>query len=102
MSAPLKARLLNVMKRELLAQELQLSPYCERQIRVLVNHGITRMRISKVLEKPSHIMRAEQNMKSLVRYFYKHSKEVGTFPILRDSAFNTALNNCPTLWPFRS
>ena len=101
MSTVLKARLLGVMRRELSAQEFRPSPYCERQIGVMVSHVVTRMRINNVVDQPSHIIRAEQNLRALVKYFSKYSRDVGTFPALSNSAFDTALNECPTLWPFR-
>ena len=102
MSTVLKARLLSIMRRELTSQEFKPTLYCERQIESLVSHGVTRMRINNVVDRSSHIIRAEQNLKSLISYFAKYSREVGTFPTISNSAFNNALNDCPTLWPFHS
>jgi len=102
MSAVLRSRLLNIMRHELASQEFQPTRYCEQQITLMVGHGVARMRINKVVDQTSHIVRAEQSLRSLIKYFCDYSHEVGTFPTLSNSAFDTALNTCPNFWPFRS
>lgn len=102
MSAVLKSRLLSIMRNELTSQEFHPTRYCEQQINMLVGHGIARMRLNNVIDQSSHIIRAEQNLKALIKYFSNYSRDVGTFPTLSNSAFNTALNTCPIFWPYRS
>lgn len=96
----LKPRLLNIIHRELRAQNLELSPSCTQQIEQLVNNGVQRMRLNKADEHAGHIMQAEQNLRALIRYFCEYAREAGTFPKLNDANFDTALSRCPTLWPF--
>lgn len=98
----LQSRLLLVMQRELDSQGLQLSPYCVQQIEQLVSRGLERMRNNKAADHPSHQMNAERNLKALVKYFCNYSKEVGTFPQLTISDFDTAVRTSPAYWPYCS
>lgn len=102
MSAVVKARMLRVLRHELSAQDFQASRYCEGQLKMLVGQGVSRLRLNNAIEDASLILRAESSLRSLVRYFSQYSKDVGTFPSLSNTQFNTALNECPTFWPFRS
>jgi hypothetical protein len=76
MSAVVKARMLGVLRRELAAQEFKASSYCEGQLQRLVSQGIARMRLNNAIEDSSLILRAEQSLRSLVRYFCQYSKDV--------------------------
>jgi len=96
----LQTRLLNIMMRELQTRGLQLSPYCTQQIEQLVGHGVQRMRTGNVIDHAGHVMHAERNLRSLVKYFYDYSREVGTFPNLNNSDFDPALLACPSYWPY--
>jgi len=90
------------MQRELDSQGLQFSPYCTQQIEQLVSRGLERMRNNKATEHPSHLMNAERNLKALIKYFSNYSKEVGSFPQLSVSDFDTALRTSPAYWPYCS
>ena len=94
--------MMGVLRRELSAQEFQASRYCEGQLKILVGQGVSRMRLNNATEDAALILRAEASLKSLVRYFTQYSKDVGTFPALSSTHFNTALTECPSFWPFRS
>lgn len=98
----LQSRLLIVLQRELDSQGLQLSPYCTQQIEQLLSRGLERMRNNKAAEHPSHQMNAERNLKALVKYFSDYSKEMGTYPRLSGSDFDTALHTSPAYWPYCS
>ena len=102
MSAMLQSRLLGILRRELDSQNFQLSLYGRQQIEQLVGHGITRMRINNVDDHAGYVIRAERNLRSLIKYFCDYSRDVGSFPTLSNSAFITALNACPSFWPYRS
>ena len=102
MSAMLQPRLLNIIHRELRVQQLEVSPSCAQQIEQLVNNGVQRMRLNKADEHAGHIMQAEQNLRALIKYLGDYARDTGTFPKLSDTDFDTALNRCPTLWPFWS
>jgi len=90
------------MQRELRAQELQLSPYCTQQIEQLISQGVQRMVVQKSNDHPGHVMSAERNLKFLVKYLADCSQKLGTFPRLSNIDFDTALNNAPTYWPYRT
>ena len=90
------------MQRELRAQNLQLSPYCTQQLESLVSQGVQRMIIQKSADHPGHVMQAERNLKFLIRYFSECAERLGTFPALNNTDFDTALNACPTFWPYRT
>lgn len=68
----------------------------------MVSQGVTRMRMHKALDNPSYIMRAETNMKSMIKYFSDYARKVGSFPALSSNAFDHALKDCPSFWPYRS
>jgi hypothetical protein len=101
MSAALKNRLLRIMTQEMSSLRFQPTSHCEGQIRKLVGHGVTRMRINNAVDNPGQTIRAEQNLRALVKYFSNYAESVGTFPTLSDSAFENALKDCPSFWPFR-
>jgi len=102
MSAMLQSRLIGIMQRELESQNLQFSVYCTQQIEQLLAQGVKRMRVSKADNHAGHVMHAEQNLRSLFKYFGDHSRAAGTFPKLTNSRFDAALNACPTFWPYCS
>ena len=102
MSAALKTRLMGIMAREMASLRFQPSSYCDGQLRKLVHQGITRMRINKAIDQPGHVIRSEQNLKAMVRYFVEYSHKVGTFPTLSNTGFDDALKDCPGFWPYRS
>lgn len=58
------------------------------------------MRLNNTLEHSGYVMQAEQNLKALIEYFCKFSRELGTFPELSNRQFDTALRNSPILWPY--
>ena len=97
----LKPRLLNIIHRELRAQNLQLSPSCTQQIEQLVNNGVQRMRLNNA-EHARHALQAEQNLNALIRYLRDYATDACTFPKLNDASFDAAMSRCPTLWPFLS
>jgi hypothetical protein len=101
-SAMLKPRLLNLIHRELRAQNLQVSPSCTQQIEQLVNNGVQRMRLDKADQHAGHVMQAELNLKALIRYLGEYARDEGSFPKLNDASFDAALSRCPTFWPFLS
>jgi hypothetical protein len=98
----LQRQLLNIMKRELQEAGLQFSPYCMQQIEGMVGHAIQRMRTGNVIDHAGHVMSAERNLRSLIKYFCNYAREVGSFPKLSNSDFDAALLDCPTFWPYRS
>ena len=98
----LKPRLLNIIHRELRAQNLQLSPSCTQQIEKLVNNGAERMRLNNADGHAGHTLQAEQNLKALIRYLGDYARDSGSFPKLTDASFDAAMSRCPTLWPFLS
>lgn len=102
MSAAVKSRLMNVMSQEMSSVQFQPSSYIDGQFRKMVSQGVTRMRINNAVDNPSYTIRAETNMKTLVKYFSEYSRKVGTFPTMSNAAFNNALKDCPSLWPYRS
>ena len=102
MWAMLQSRLAGIMQRELETQSLQLSDYCTQQIQQLIGNGVNRMRTSKVLDHAGHVMQAERNLRSLVKYFSDYSRTAGSYPHLSTSQFDAALSSCPTLWPYCS
>lgn len=93
-------RLNAVIRQELDQHQLQISSYCMKQLEGLVGNGIKRMTMSKVADHSGYQMQAERNLRSLIEYFVKHAKQVGSFPALSDGDFDSALRTCPTLWPF--
>ena len=102
MSAKLKARLMTIMAREMSALQFKPSSYVDGQFKKMIGHGVTRMRINKAVDQPGHVIRAEKNVKALVRYFSDYARKVGSFPTLSDAQFEHALKDCPALWPYRS
>ena len=84
------------------ALQFQPSSYCEGQFKKMVGNGVTRMRINNAIEQPGYVLRAEKNLKTLVKYFSDYARKVGSFPTLSNSAFDNALKDCPSLWPYRS
>jgi hypothetical protein len=102
MPGMLQTRLLGIMQLELRSQNLELSQYCMQQIEKLVSQGIQRMHINSAVGHGRYVMRAERNLRLLIKHLTDHSRSLGTFPNLSDSDFDTALNKCPTLWPYRT
>ena len=102
MLAMLQPRLLGIMQVELKAQNLELSLYCIQQIEKLVGQGIQRMHINSAVGHGGYVMQAERNLRLLIKHLTDYSRSLGTFPNLNDSDFDTALNVCPTLWPYRT
>ena len=102
MSSKFNLRLLSVMKRELESQNLQLSQYGEQQIEGLVSNGVQRMRFNSATDSASYNLRAEQNLRSLIRYLCDHARDLETFPKLSNSHFDAALIACPAFWPYSS
>jgi hypothetical protein len=98
----LHPRLINIMKRELEVQNLQLSPYCVQQLEQVIGQGVKRMQSSKAIDHAGHVMQAERNLKTLVQHFGAWARDEGTFPQLTNAGFDTALAVCPTLWPYRT
>lgn len=90
------------MRRELLSQNLQLTPDCANQVEQMVRFGVQRMKINNAINHAGHVIQAERNLKHLIRHFCDYSRDVGTFPTLSAANFQRALTNCPTLWPYRS
>ena len=101
MSVALKARLLGIMKRHMSYLDFHPNTYCEYQFEKLVGQGVERMRINNAVDQVNKIIQAEQNVRHLINYFCDYSKQVGTFPVLNDDAFDSALISCPPLWPYR-
>ena len=91
-----------VMQRELDFCGLELAPDSRHQVEQLVSHGVDRMKRSHALDHPGLMINAEQNLKSLVRYFASQAREMGTFPRLGSEDFNAAMRACPTYWPYWS
>lgn len=102
MSAALKARLMRILSREMSSLQFQPTAYCEGQFKKMISHGVTRMRINNAVDQPGHIVRAERNLKALLKYFSDYARKAGTFPTLSNAAFDNALKDCPSLWPYRS
>lgn len=102
MGGMLQTRLASIMQRELQAQNLQLSPYCTQQIERMMGLGLQRLKINKANEHAGHVLQAEQNLKSLIRYFSNYSREVGSYPTLSNADFDAAVIASPTFWPFCS
>ena len=102
MSATLKNRLMTILAREVSSSQFRPSSYVEGQFKKMIAQGVTRMRINKAVDQPGHVIRAENNLKALVRYFSDYSRKVGSFPTLSDTNFDHALRDCPSLWPYRS
>jgi hypothetical protein len=98
----IKARLLSIMRRELDAQNLQLTSECQQQIEQLLVNGVSRMRINKAIDHPGHILQAERNMKALIQYFCDYAREVDSYPNLNSADFSAAMIVCPSFWPFSS
>ena len=88
------------MRRELDFQQLQLSSYCTQQIESLIGQGLSRMQLANALNNAGFVMRAERNLKGLVRYLGKHARKVGSYPTLSDKDFDEALRKSPAFWPF--
>ena len=88
------------MRRELDSWQLQLSPYCVKQIESMIANGIQRMRSNNTIERPAYVLEAERNLGALIRYFSEYAKKMNTFPELTDSAFDAAVRTSPTIWPF--
>lgn len=102
MSVALRSRLLGIMKRHMSSLDFHPNSYCEYQIEKLVGHGVERMRINNAVDQIGKVIQAEQNLRKLVDYFCNYAKDVGTYPVLNDDAFDSALISCPPLWPFRA
>jgi hypothetical protein len=102
MSATLKARLMTILAREMSSSQFKPSSYVDGQFKKMIGQGVTRMRINKAIDQPGHVLRAEKNLKALVKYFADYARKVGTFPTLSDANFDRALMDCPSLWPYRS
>ena len=90
------------MQLELQSQNLRLSQGSIQKIEQLVGHGIQRMKASNAIDNAGFAMRAETNMKSLIKYLGDYAREEGTFPDLNDSMFDAAMLACPTYWPYSS
>jgi hypothetical protein len=58
--------------------------------------------MQNVIDHQGYVTQAEQNLKSLIKYFCDYSRDLGTFPTLSDSDFNAALSSCPIFWPYCS
>ena len=101
MSFMLSAQLRRTMKKEISSLNFQLRPYCEHQIEAMIAQGVQRMRSSNCVDQIDKVSLAQQNMKKLVKYFCNVSQEMGTYPMLADTAFDSALASCPPLWPYR-
>ena len=102
MSAVLKARVTTIFAREISSSQFKPSSYVEGQFKKMIGQGVTRMRINKAVDQPGHVIRAEKNLKALIKYFADYSRKVGTYPSLSDANFDHALKDCPSLWPYRS
>jgi hypothetical protein len=102
MSTALKARLMTILAREMSSSQFQPSSYVDGQFKKMIGQGVTRMRINKAIDQPGHVIRAENNLKALVKYFSDYARKVGSFPTLSNANFDHALKDCPSLWPYRS
>ncbi len=101
MSVALRARLIGIMKRQMSSNDFHPTSYCEYQFEKLVGQGVERMRINNAVDQVSKVIQAESNLRHLIDYFCNYSKDVGTYPVLNDDAFDSALISCPPLWPYR-
>jgi len=99
-ASALFSRLEAILKSEMEDQGLQLSPYSEQRVRNIVNIGVERMSMDKVIEKKEKIYLAEENVKRLVEYLSDQAKVFGSFPHMEDLAFDMAIAECFPLWPF--
>lgn len=100
MSNTFHLQLLGIMKRELESKNLQLSQYCQQQIEQMVSHGVQRMRVNNATDNAGYTLRAERNLRALIRYFCEYARDMETFPKLSNSHFDAALLACPTYWPY--
>ncbi len=96
----LKAKLNRIMKQELEFLELQLGPYCIQQLEQAIGNGIRRMEINNSSSHPGYVLQAEQNLKSLIRYYSGYAENIGTFPLLSELDFDAAQRSAPGLWPY--
>jgi len=99
-SFALFSRLKAILKSEMEDQGLQLSPYCEQRVENMVNIGVERMTIDKVIEKQERVYLAEENIKRLIEYLSDQAEAYGSFPNLEDLAFDMAITECYPLWPY--
>ena len=88
------------MQYELDMQGLQLPGSCRSRLEQMISRGVIRMRTNKILDNPGQVLQAEQNLKSLVRYFCEFSREAGIYPEITDPDFEKALLGCPPFFPF--
>ncbi len=88
------------MRRELEISQLQLSPYCAKQLEGLVRTGLKPRRISNTLDHAGYVMQAERNLPGLIKYLNDYSRRTGTFPDLSDNNFDSASRNSPTFRPY--
>ena len=102
MSAILSSRLLSIMQQEFDSLNFKLPANCQQQIEQLVSNGVARMRATKAVDHPGHVMAAERNLKALVRYFCDFAREEGTYPTIDGAAFRRALLASPIYWPYSS
>ena len=63
--------------------------------------GIEKMMFSKLVDKPDKRLLAEQNLIHFLEFIENHSKELGCYPILNEKAFEAAMIDVGSLWPFR-
>ena len=96
----LQARLFSIMRRELDIQKLRLSPYCVNNMESVIRQGIARMRVIGADNHPGQALQAEQNLRALVGYLGKCSRDAGTFPALSENDYDSAMRNCPAYWPY--
>lgn len=96
----LQARLFSVMRQELSFKKLQLSSYCVKKVESLILQGSQRMKTMGADTNPGHTMRAEQNLKALIRHLSDAANKAGTHPTLSETDFDNAVRNAPAFWPF--
>lgn len=77
-----------------------LDPSCKGQVELLINQGIERMSISKLLDRADKQIQAEENLEKLVKHMDKHARSAGTFPSIDVQAFDRAKMEASPLWPF--
>ena len=82
--------------------DVQITSEHEHQLARLIQPGVEKMTLSKLLATPDKRLLAEQNLVHFLELMENHSWEPGCYPILDEKVFEGAMSDIGILWPFLS
>ena len=82
--------------------DVQITSECGHQLARMIQLGVEKMTLSKLLDTPDKRLLAEQNLVHFLELMENHSRDLDCYPILDEKVFEGAKSDIGILWPFFS